>query len=173
MASKRRGGVVPVYIISANEIAWGAALVAITLTFHGAGMILALYASRAFAERLAAWPSLVGGLGTLVLVSWIIVLVHCAEIVIWAAFFYWTGGMPNTSTAYYYALLQYTTVGSELNLPYDWRLLEGLTAIAGVLAFAWSTGVLLSVAHTFQDQQVRALEQRRQRHRPAHPGDRA
>jgi hypothetical protein len=87
--------------------------------------------------------------------------------VIWAAFFYfWTGGMPNASTAYYYALLQYTTLGSSLNLPLHWRLLEGLIAIAGVLTFAWSIGVLLTLAQSFQEQQLLALQHRRERHRP-------
>jgi hypothetical protein len=73
--------------------------------------------------------------------------------------------MPSASTAYYYALLEYTTLGSSLNLPLHWRLLEGLTAIAGVLTFAWSTGVLLTLAQSFQEQQVLALQQRRERHR--------
>ncbi len=59
--------------------------------------------------------------------------------------------MPNTSTAYYFALLEYTTLGSTLHLPLRWRLLEGLTAIAGVLTFAWSTGVLLALAQTFRN----------------------
>ena len=109
--------------------------------------------------------SLLIGLITLILASWIIILVHCSEVMIWAAFFYfWTGGMPNASTAYYFALLEYTTLGSSLHLPLDWRLLEGLTAIAGVLTFAWSTGVLLTLAQTFQEQQVLALQQRRERH---------
>ena len=105
--------------------------------------------------------SLLVGLSTLVLASWIIILVHCSEVLIWAAFFfYWTGGMPNVSTAYYFALLEYD-LGSNLNLPLHWRLLEGLTAIAGVLTFAWSTGVLLTLAQSFQEQQLLVLQQRR------------
>ena len=73
--------------------------------------------------------------------------------------------MPNVSTAYYFALLEYTTIGSNLNLPLHWRLLEGLIAIAGVLTFAWSTGILLTLAQSFQEQQLLVLEQRRERHR--------
>lgn len=139
-------------------------LVALTMIVDGIGMILTLYASRSFAERFATSRSLLVGLSTLVLASWIIILVHCSEVVIWAAFFFWTGGMPNVSTAYYYALLEYTTLGSSLNLPLHWRLLEGLTAIAGVLTFAWSTGVLLTLAQSFQEQQLLILQQRRERH---------
>jgi hypothetical protein len=82
--------------------------------------------------------------------------------------------MPNASTAYYYALLEYTTLGSSLHLPLRWRLLEGLIAIAGVLAFAWSTSILLTLAQGFQEQQLLALERRRERHQrgptPSAPG---
>jgi acid phosphatase family membrane protein YuiD len=156
----------PAYVISADEILCGILLVAVTMVAHGMGMVLTLYASRLFAERFATGRRLLVGLGTLVLASWIIVLVHCGEVVIWAAFFYfWTGGMPNASTAYYYALLEYTTLGSGLDLPLHWRLLEGLIAIAGVLAFAWSTSILLTLAQGFQEQQLLALEQRRERKR--------
>jgi hypothetical protein len=156
----------PTYVISAEEIFCGILLVAVTMVVHGLGMVLTLYASRLFTERFGTGRALLVGLGTLILASWIIVLVHCGEVVIWAAFFYfWTGGMPNASTAYYYALLEYTTLGSSLDLPLHWRLLEGLIAIAGVLAFAWSTSILLTLAQGFQDQQLLALERRRERHR--------
>jgi acid phosphatase family membrane protein YuiD len=161
-----QAGAEPAYVISAAEILSGSMLVAFTMVVHGMGMILTLYASRSLAERFEKRRPLLIGLGTLILASWIIVLVHCGEVVIWAAFFFfWTGGMPTASTAYYYALLEYTTLGSSLHLPLDWRLLEGLTAIAGVLTFAWSTGVLLTLAQGFQERQVLALQRRRERHR--------
>ena len=170
-----QAGAEPAYVISAEELLCGAVLVAVTLVFHGMGMVSTLYASRSFTERFAAGRSLLIGLSTLILASWMIVLIHCGEVVVWAAFFYfWTGGMPNASTAYYYALLEYTTLGSSLDLPLRWRLLEGLICIAGVLAFAWSTSILLTLAQGFQERQLLALEQRRERHRrgptPSAPG---
>jgi hypothetical protein len=60
--------------------------------------------------------------------------------------------MPNTSIAYYLALLDYATLGSPYNLPHNWRLLEGMIAIAGLMTFAWSTGILIVMAQNFQDQ---------------------
>ena len=71
--------------------------------------------------------------------------------------------MPNVSTAYHYAMLEYTTLGSSINLPLRWRLLEGLIAIAGVLTFAWSTAVLLTLAQKFQEQQLLILQKRREK----------
>jgi hypothetical protein len=46
------------------------------------------------------------------------------------------------AASYYFSLMQYSTAGSSLNLPPHWRLLEGMLPIAGLMTFAWSTGVL-------------------------------
>ena len=152
------------YVTSAEEVVWGIMLVAITLSMHGMGMILTLYASRSFLIRFDKFQPTLVGLATIILASWLIVLVHCTDIMIWAAFFFfWTDGMPNVSTAYHYAMLEYTTLGSSLNLPLRWRLLEGLIAIAGVLTFAWSTAVLLTLAQNFQEQQLLILQKRREK----------
>lgn len=90
-------------------------------------------------------------------------IVHCCEIVLWAGFFQWKHCFPNFSTATYFSFLEYTTVGSAFNLPLKWRLLEGMIATAGLLAFAWSTGVLMTLATAFQEQQLRLLRERRVR----------
>jgi hypothetical protein len=99
----------------------------------------------------------------------------------WAGFFHWKDCFKTFSTAVYFAGLQYTTVGSSLNLPKEWRLLEIMTASAGLLGFAWSTGVLMTLAQEFQEQQLRLLRERRlslgnqdvesERHRAEHRED--
>jgi hypothetical protein len=58
---------------------------------------------------------------------------------------------------YYFTLNEYTTVGSNFNLPQHWRLLEGMVATAG-----WSTGVLVRLAQGFQEHQLRLLKPRRE-----------
>jgi hypothetical protein len=62
----------------------------------------------------------------------------------------------------YFALDEYTTVGSSIGLPIGWRLLSGMIATAGLLGFAWSTGVLLTLASTFQENQLKRLTARHQ-----------
>ena len=71
--------------------------------------------------------------------------------------------MPSPSASYYFALMQYTTVGSSLNLPQRWRLLDGMLPIAGLMTFAWSTGVLFTLAQDFQSTQLSLIHQRRTR----------
>lgn len=154
----------PTYITSSEEILWGIALVAVTLIIHGFGMILTLQTSASLKARFGHSTRFAAGMGILILTSWIITLVHILEVMIWAAFFQWKHCFPNYSTAGYFAFLEYTTVGSSLNLPQNWRLLEGMIATAGLLGFAWSTGVLMTLAQEFQDQQMQRLQRVKIRH---------
>jgi multisubunit Na+/H+ antiporter MnhG subunit len=161
------------YVISLEEILWGGTLVAITMAMHGLGMLGILRVSNGLKHRFEPKPSLTTGLLILILASWMIMLLHLTEVVVWAAFFLWKGAFPNHSVAYYFSLNEYTTVGSNYNLPLRWRLLEGTIATAGLLTFAWSTGILLTLAQDFQDTQMRLLKQKREKrqapHAPAPP----
>jgi hypothetical protein len=56
--------------------------------------------------------------------------------------------------------MEYTTIGSTYNLKSDWRLLEGMNGIAGLLTFAWSTSVLITLAEAFQRARLRVVEGR-------------
>ena len=146
------------YVISLQEILWGAMLVASTMIIHGFGMILTLRVNNAFKPRLERTRSFLLGVFALVLASWMIILVHLLEVAVWAGFFLFKGAMPNYSIAYYFSLNEYTTVGSNYNLPQNWRLLEGMIATAGLLGFAWSTGVMLTLAQNFQVHRMQLLK---------------
>jgi hypothetical protein len=153
------------YVISLEEVFWGGALIAVTMAMHGFGMLSILRVGEVLKQRFAS--SFASGLCILILVSWMIMLVHLTEVVVWAGFFLWKGAFANHSIAYYFSLNEYTTVGSNYNLPQHWRLLEGMIATAGLLTFAWSTGILLTLAQDFQEQQMRLLQQRRAKLHPA------
>jgi hypothetical protein len=155
------------YVISLDELFWGGMLVAITMAMHGFGMLGILRITNHLKQRFERKTGFVSGLFILILSSWMILLVHLTEVMVWAAFFLWKGAFPNHSVAYYFSLNEYTTVGSNFSLPQHWRLLEGMIATAGLLTFAWSTGILLTLAQEFQDQQLQLLKQRREkRHKP-------
>jgi hypothetical protein len=143
------------YVTDFREIAWGVALVAITMVLHGLGMIWTLRGVNRLKARLGPNQGLVASLLVLVVAAWLITLTHLVEVFAWAAFFLWKGAMPNVSMAYYLALLDYTTLGCEYDLPRNWRLLEGMIAIAGLMTFAWSTGVLFALAQQFQERELR------------------
>jgi voltage-gated potassium channel len=152
----------PQFAISLEQIAWGGMLIAVTMAMHGLGMLTILRINTALKQRFKPNPTFTSGLSSLILASWMIMLVHLVEVMVWTGFFVWKGAFPTHSIAYYFSLNEYTTVGSDFNLPQRWRLLEGLIATAGLLTFAWSTGVLLTLAQDFQDQQMRRLKRRRE-----------
>lgn len=139
----------PVYVISFEEVFWGALLIAITMAMHIFGMLMVLRIDILLGSRLAKKAGLMAGMFPILLASCLILLIHLSEVIIWAVFFYWKGAFPNASVAYYFALNEYTTVGSRFNLPLNLRLLEGIISSAGLLTFALSTGVLFRLATTF------------------------
>jgi hypothetical protein len=167
----------PLYVTSLQEMFWGGALVAITMAMHGFGMLSTLRMNGALRQRFEHNPTFTKGMLILVLTSWMILVVHLIEVFAWAGFFLWKGAVnapqANASLCYYFALLDYTCLGSNYNLHLRWRLLEGMIAMAGLPTFAWSTGVLMTLAQDFQDQQMQLLKQKRdkyhQRHAPAPP----
>jgi hypothetical protein len=144
----------PIYVISLEEIFWGGILVAITMAMHGFGMLMVLRINRSIKLKLEGKKNLMSGLLPLIFASCMIMMVHLTEVMVWAGFFYWKGAFPNASTSFYFALNEYTTVGSKFYLPLNWRLLEGIIASAGLLAFAISTGILFGQAKTFLEQPI-------------------
>jgi hypothetical protein len=148
----------PPYVVSLKEIFWGGLLVAVTMTLHGIGMLSILRVQARLKTAFNVTESFFGGLAQLVLTSWMIVLVHLVEVLFWAGFFYWQSAVnqpgATSSLCYYFSLNEYTTLGSNYNLVQNWRLLEGMISMAGLMTFAWSTGVLLTLAQDFQDEHL-------------------
>ena len=142
------------YAISFREIYWGVSLVAITMAIHGFGVLFMLRVANGLAQRIKRKQGFVLGLGILILSTWILMLVHLFEVLVWASFFFWKQAFANPSICYYFALNEYTTLGSSYNLPQSLRLLEGCIAMAGLLTFAWSTGALLPLLQQFQKDQL-------------------
>ena len=138
------------YVTGFEEIAWGVALVAIVIMLHGLAMVWTLRAVHGLKIRLGARLNLAWSLLVLVVAAWLITVSHLVEVFAWAGFIYWKRALPNMSMAYYLSLLDYTTLGCEYDLPANWRLLEGMIAISGLMTFAWSTGVLFALAQEYQ-----------------------
>jgi len=144
------------YVISLNEIMWGGLLMAVTMVIHGTGMILTLRASYALKRLIEPFKrsAFILGLGVLIIAAWMIIVIDLLEISVWSQFFVWSGAISNPSRAYYYAFVNYCTLNSGY-LPLRWRLLEGMLGMAGLLTFAWSTGIIFMLAQEFQTKHSR------------------
>ncbi len=73
---------------------------------------------------------------------------HVAEVGVWAIF-YAVAGVAPTAEPFYFAFVNYTTLGYGDVVPSaEWRLIGPITAMNGVLLFGWSTAVLFDVIRT-------------------------
>src|SRR5262245_50760554 len=68
---------------------------------------------------------------------------HVAEICIWAAFYLRVTSYPTFGVAFYESSLAFTTLDVP-ELPPAWKFLGTAEAIAGLLMFAWTTGVIFN-----------------------------
>jgi Gpi18-like mannosyltransferase len=150
------------YVIKLNEVMWGGLLVAITMAIHGTGMFSILRLVDAIKERFEPLESFVGGLGLIILASLLIIVTNIIEVMVWTVFFFLQGAQTNHHSAFYNAMLNYTTLQAGY-LPDRWHLLEPLLGMAGLLTVAWSTGILYMLAQDFQNTQMRIRRQRRER----------
>jgi len=78
------------------------------------------------------------------LACWL-VLIHMAEIAVWGLFYFWQGCLPDLGSALFYSAGAYTTIGSGLALPEQWRMFAPLEALTGALMFGLSTGLFFVV----------------------------
>ena len=129
-------------MISELLIAW--CLLAFTVTIHAVGLSAVL-------RRLLLSPTLpdtrFGPLTwLLVRVAWWLVLLHLAEIAVWALFYWWRKCLPDAESSFYFSGVTYTTVGyGDLVLPKQWRMLGPIEGLTGILMCGLSTGFFFAV----------------------------
>ncbi len=47
----------------------------------------------------------------LLVVTWCLILIHLAEITVWALFYLWAGCLPDAEAAFYFSRVTYATIG--------------------------------------------------------------
>ena len=127
-------------MISKLLIAW--CLVALTVTIHAAGLSGMLQNRPVRQSDTRFWPET----WLLVSVAWWLILLHLAEIAVWALFYWWQKCLPNAEASFYFSGVTYTTVGyGDLVLPQEWRLLGAVEGLTGILMCGLSTGFFFAV----------------------------
>src|SRR5271169_446330 len=116
----------------------------LTMAVHATGIAVLLRGwmrSRILSPK-GVWPIT----RLLLRMIWWLILLHLAEISIWAIFYLWRGCFPNAGTAFYFSGVTYTTIGyGDVVLPNQWRLLAPIEGLVGVLMCGLSTGYFFVV----------------------------
>jgi len=115
-----------------------AALVAITVIIHAAGLGIVLshvLHYRALPET-RFWPIT----WLLIRIAWWLILIHLVEIAVWALFFWWQKCLPDIESSFYFSGVTYATIGyGDLVLPEEWRLFGPIEGLTGILMCGLST----------------------------------
>jgi len=119
-------------------------LVAITVMIHAAGLSLVL--SHVLHYRVQPdtrfWPIT----WLLVRIAWWLILMHTAEIAVWALFFWGQKCLPDAESSFYFSGVTYATLGyGDLLLPKEWRMFGPLEALTGSLMVGLSVAFFFAV----------------------------
>jgi hypothetical protein len=120
-----------------------AVLVAATAAIHAAGLgfVLSQLVKTHREPPTRTWPIT----WTLIRVAWFLMIIHCAEITIWALFFMWERCLPDAETAFYFSGVTYATIGyGDVVLAKPWRMLAPIEGAVGILMFALSSGLFFA-----------------------------
>jgi hypothetical protein len=130
-----------------------ALLVSLTVIVHAAGFALVLQSltESRVAPPIQTWPIA----WLLIRVTWLLMLIHLAEIALWALVYLWGGCLPDPKSAFYFSGVTYTTVGyGDLVLAKPWRILGPVEGLTGILMCGLSAGLLFAVAHRIYTSRV-------------------
>ena len=136
-----------------------AVLVALSLWIQCAGMAMLINWGLAYLARKHRL-SLLHSTVLIVRVTTLMIGLHLAQILVWAAFYRWMC-FPGWGFAFDFSTASYSTVGdSGLFLPTKWRSLGPVQALTGVLMCGLSVSLLFAVVTRLVDRAVRVDESR-------------
>jgi hypothetical protein len=133
-------------VMPAADVAFGGGMLLIVMIIHAAGVraVTGYVArrTRAILSRPRAWRA-----DVLMATSvFMLLILHLAELVVWAASLVWGGLVPSWRAAGFFAGNTYTTVGyGNFVLPAGWEMLAPIIAMSGLFSFGWSGSVLVDI----------------------------
>ena len=132
-----------------GEVLVGLVVSLAAIAIHAVMMaVLVRTAHRASLLTRRAHPQL-----RLIVLMWatvtVLMFAHLSEILVWGAVYDLLGAVPHGVDSFYFAFVNYTTLGYGDIIPATrWRLLGPLAAMNGVLLFGWSTAVMYDILRT-------------------------
>jgi hypothetical protein len=137
-----------------GQLALATLMVGLTVTIHFVGLVALLWMLRSRAHVLHGHESSIRQGVAIVVTVLGLVLIHTAQVWLYAGAFLAVGALEDLETALYFSTASFTTIGyGDVVLAHRWRLLGAVEGANGLLLFGWSTAFLVSITS-----RVRALE---------------
>jgi hypothetical protein len=128
-----------------RQIIVGAGVSLCTIVIHALVMTVVVWAAQRASTAKVAHPRLPLVLVMIAIVS-VLMTAHTFEVTVWSLAYAIFGAAPAGADPFYFAFVNYTTLGYGDVVPVErWRLLGPVTAMNGVLLFGWSTAVIFEV----------------------------
>ena len=124
----------------------GSALIAITVVIHIMGIVGLVRLLANWVPHLGSSTSYLGMLELLIITVVGLVLLHTAEIWVWAVFYMLIGEFAEIHRALYFSTVTFSTLGyGDIVLTDRWNLVSSFEAVNGVILFGISTAFVFSV----------------------------
>jgi hypothetical protein len=157
-------------VMPVPDFVFGGGMLLLIVLVHAAGMRML---TDRFERRVqsfgivhSTWRPdlLMGGVVMLML------LLHLAEIWVWAAALVYSGLVANWRAAGFFAANTYTTVGyGNFLLPEGWHMLAPIIAMSGLFTFGWTGSVLVEIVRRCQEIKAAAYKAKRSAQAPRPP----
>ena len=142
-----------------NELATAAAIVAVCLIIHVAGILFMAGWLLRRREELAQTASTKQFAVLIVTLFAGIMFLHIVQTSLWAIFYYVQGLFSDFETSLYFSMVSFTTLGyGDVLLPRRWRLLGVIEGFSGVLLCGVSTAFIFAAVNAMFQLRLRQRE---------------
>jgi hypothetical protein len=121
----------------------GSCVTGVNIVIHALLTVTTIRVARASTSTSRPWRHLIGVMTATVLV---LMATHMTEVFVWSVAYGMVNAAPEGADLFYFAFVNYTTLGyGDITPVARWRLLGPMAAMNGVLLFGWSTAVIFEV----------------------------
>jgi hypothetical protein len=121
-----------------------AILVAGTVAIHSIG--LAFLLNRVARHATRPPKAILPIAWLLIRVTWLLLLIHAAEILIWGLYFLREGHLADLESAIYFSGVTYFTIGyGDVVMARPWRMAAPIEGATGILMCGLSTGLFFAI----------------------------
>ena len=140
----------------ARQAITGVVLVGLTVWMQCIGMAGVIHAGLKFFSNDTGRLTLARSTVIIVRVASLLIGLHIAQILLWAAFYRWKC-FPSWGSSFYFSTASYSTVGyGDLVLPATWRSLGPVEAVTGVIMCGLSVSLVFTIVTRLVDRVVRS-----------------